>query len=171
MPHRFVARKIKNFFIYRVLHIDDTPHRIAMGVAIGMFITWTPTVGLQMILVVALSWLLGANKLVGVPFVWISNPFTLVPIYYPNYMVGVAILGGDYEAPDFVKAASAGGSMLNRMKVWWTETYNALVPLWLGSIIVGLALGILSYGLIYYAVIKYRKLRHRHDAEKLKAEG
>jgi len=169
MPHRYIARKIKNFFIYRVLHVDDTPHRIALGVGIGMFITWTPTIGLQMILVVALSWLLGANKLVGVPFVWISNPFTLVPIYYPNYLIGRVILSSNCPDPDFIKAASAGGSVLNRMKVWWAETYNVLAPLWLGSMIVALVIGILSYGLIYYAVIKYRKIRHRHDAEKMQA--
>jgi len=168
MPHRFVARKVKNFFIYRVLHIDDTPHRIALGVGIGMFVTWTPTIGLQMILVVALSWLLGANKIVGVPFVWISNPFTIVPIYYPNYLVGRAILQSNCPAPDFVKAARAGGSVVNRMQVWWTETCNALAPLWVGSILVGLVIGVLSYGLIYYAVVKYRKLRHRHDKEKVR---
>ena len=33
MPHRFVWKRLKNFFIHRVLHVDDTPHRIALGVA------------------------------------------------------------------------------------------------------------------------------------------
>jgi len=97
MPLRFIAKRIEKFFIYRVLHVDDTPHRIALGVAVGIFVTWTPTIGFQMILTVLLSWLLGANKLVGVPFVWISNPVTLPPIYGPNCYVGSLILGGRFS--------------------------------------------------------------------------
>ncbi len=163
MPHRFITRKIKAFFIYRVLHIDDTPHRIALGVAIGMFITWTPTVGFQMLLVLALAWLLGANKLVGVPFVWISNPATIVPIFLPNYYLGRWVLGGNSEAPDFTKAMAFSGSWLETVQNWWAATWQVFWPLWVGSIIAGLFLGAVTYGLIYYAVIEYRKIRHRHD--------
>ena len=103
MPHRFAWKRLKNFFVHRVLHVDDTPHRIALGVAIGVFVAWTPTIGFQMPLTVALAWLLGANKLFSVPFVWISNPLTFVPIYMPNYLVGRWILGSDVPPPDFGK--------------------------------------------------------------------
>jgi uncharacterized protein (DUF2062 family) len=166
MPHRYIARKLKAFFIYRVLHIDDTPHRIALGVAIGMFVTWTPTVGFQMLLVLALSWLLGANKLVGVPFVWISNPATFVPIFLPNYYLGRWVLGSNTEAPDFVKAMTISRSWLETVQNWWAATWQVFWPLWVGSIIIGLVLGIVSYGLIYYAVVEYRKIKHRHDKPK-----
>ena len=37
--------------IRRLLSLDDTPHAIALGTAIGMFIGLTPTVGIQMIIV------------------------------------------------------------------------------------------------------------------------
>ena len=53
------------------------------AVAVAMFITFTPTVGLQMILSVFFAWLLRANKAVGIPIVWISNPATtlmLLPV-------------------------------------------------------------------------------------------
>ena len=62
MPHRYIIRRLRRFFIYRVLHVDDTPHRIALGIAVGIFITWTPTIGMQMILTVLISALVGANK-------------------------------------------------------------------------------------------------------------
>ncbi len=173
MPLSFIAKTIKNFFIYRVFHVDDTPHRIALGVAIGMFVTWTPTIGFQMALVVALSWLLGGNKLVGVPFVWISNPLTLWPIYYPGYAIGRFILGGEWPEPDFIKAIAMNGSFLQRIETWWRETYHVLAPLWLGSILLGLAIGAVSYVAIYYTVIEYRKAvkyihqhhHHKHPAE------
>ncbi len=93
MPIKYAIQTAERFFIYRVLHVDDTPHRIALGVAVGIFVAWTPTFGLQMILTVLLATLLRGNKLVGLPFVWISNPVTAWPIYFKmNYPLGKAIL-------------------------------------------------------------------------------
>lgn len=163
MPHRFLIRRAKRFFIYRVLHVDDTPHRIAMGVAIGIFVTWTPTIGLQMMLTVALAWLFRANKLVGLPFVWISNPLTVSLIYGPNYYLGKTILGTNAPAPDFMRALQCDGTLVERVQAWWAETYKVLTPLWLGSILVALLLGVIAYFATKYAVIEYRKILHHHQ--------
>ena len=173
MPIRYVVNRVKRFFIFRVLHVNDTPHRIALGVAIGIFVTWTPTIGFQMLLTVALAWLLRANKLVGVPFVWISNPLTMVPIYLPNFALGRWLLRNNYESPDFAKALTVGGgswleAWLNRTSAWWSETMKVFAPLWLGSLIVGLVLGVTTYFLIRYAVVAYR--RHREHVRQLRRQ-
>ena len=160
MPIRFLVGRLKRFFIYRVLHVDDTPHRIALGVAVGIFVTWTPTIGFQMALTVALSALLRANKFVGVPFVWISNPLTLAPVYGPSYAVGCWLLGGKHSMSsfvDFVMAASHSGPWAERVSAAWQAMWAIFVPLWVGSLVVALALGIASYFLTRYAVIKYRE--------------
>ena len=61
MPHRYLYRRLRmalwqteRFIKYRVLHVDDTPHRIALGVALGFFVTWTPTIGVQIVLILLL---------------------------------------------------------------------------------------------------------------------
>lgn len=170
MPHRYIARKLKRFFIYRVLHVDDTPHRIALGLAIGIFITWTPTMGFQMILTVMVAALMRANKFVGVPFVWISNPVTLVPIYAPNFLVGSWILPGDYSVRKFCesvsKAAFAGGGWMNKIGAWWEATIDFFWPLWVGSVVVGLVLALPTYFVTRWAVTRYRRIWHeRHPPE------
>ena len=95
MVHRQIYRRISRFIVRRILHTDDTPSRIARGAAIGIFVAWLPLIGLQMLLTLGLSFILRANKLVGLPVVWISNIFTLGPIYYPSYLLGSAMLGSD----------------------------------------------------------------------------
>ena len=171
MPLRYVINRTKRFFIYRVLHVDDTPHRIALGVAVGIFITWTPTMGLQMALTVLLAAILRANKLVGVPFVWISNPVTMIPIYkWCNYNVGRFILGDEYPPPDFAGVFQAPGSWwlevwANRVKAFWEGTWHAFGPLWLGSVVIGLLLGVASYFAVYYAVLSYREHRDRRRSK------
>jgi uncharacterized protein (DUF2062 family) len=160
MPVRYVLKRLKDFFIYRVLHVDDTPHRIALGLAIGIFVTWTPTIGLQMVITIALAALFRANKVVGVPFVWISNPFTLVPIYYPNYLVGAWLLRSP-NAWDSVAAALSADGWWETLKALRDAGWNVFWPLWIGSILVGLALGTLTYFVTRYAVIRYREHWHR----------
>ena len=165
MPVRYVINRVKRFFVYRVLHIDDTPHRIALGLAIGVFITWTPTIGFQMLLTVALAWLLRANKAVGVPFVWISNPFTLLPIYGPNYLVGCWVLGQDALSLKFLTAAQSDGTWAERVHTWWSATWQVFWPLWVGSLVVGLFLGVLAYLATRFAVVRYREHWHRKHPE------
>jgi uncharacterized protein (DUF2062 family) len=163
MPVRYVLNRLKSFFIYRVLHVDDTPHRIALGVAVGIFITWTPTISLQMVLTVALSALLRANKVVGVPFVWISNPATLAPIYLPNYFVGCWILRQPRQNLEPLFQAWDRG-LWDGLVAMWQTGWQGFWPLWTGSIVVGGALGVLSYFATRFAVVRYRRWWHRkHD--------
>jgi uncharacterized protein (DUF2062 family) len=167
MPHRYLWKRLKDSFVHRVLHVDDTPHRIALGVAIGIFVTWTPTVGLQMVLAVMLAWLCRANKLVGVPFVWISNPLTLAPIFLPNYYIGRWILGSDVPPPDFSQVVNASGGWLDRVHTWWSITWQALLPLWIGGLLVGTALGFMSYFFTYQVVVVYRRKRHAFQQRRI----
>ncbi len=168
MPVRYVLRRVQRFFIYRVLHVDDTPHRIALGVAIGVFMAWTPTIGLQMILTVLLSASLKANKFVGVPFVWISNPLTVPFIYGPSYALGRFLLGSKDAKPDFLHAIALESGWLDTVRVWWSETLRVFWPLWVGSFLTALVLGGVSYLLVHYAVRTYRE--HRAGRRRLREE-
>ncbi len=80
-------------FLKKLLQLEDTPESIARGASLGMFIAWTPTVGIQMILVGIINTIFKANRLAGIVMVYISNPLTLLPIYWLNYIVGAFLLG------------------------------------------------------------------------------
>lgn len=164
MPHRYLWRRLKSFFIYRVLHVDDTPHRIALSVAIGMWVAWTPTIPFQMMLTFALALLLRANKVVGLPFVWVSNPFTLVPIYAPNYMVGCWLTGSAHQGiGKILSATDFSGSYVEVAHRWWDAIRTVFWELWVGSVIVATVVGVVSYFVMLRAVIAYRRYRHRRE--------
>jgi hypothetical protein len=155
--------RLKQFLAHRVLHVDDTPHRIALGVAIGVFAAWMPAMGLQVLVVLALATLLRANKLVGLPFVWISNPLTFVPVYLPSYLLGSYLLGSRLSMHDFrtaiTRAMSGSGTWWGHIQAWWQAVAPFLAPLWVGSILVGLVLGAIAYALVYYLVATIRRRR------------
>ena len=58
---------------HRLMMLKDTPHRVAAGFAIGIFIGWLPLVGIQMVIAAGISWMTKANFIASVPGVWLSN--------------------------------------------------------------------------------------------------
>lgn len=159
-------KRIRDFCVYKILHADDPPHRLALGIAIGLFVTFLPLIGMQMVLSFGLAWLLRANKLVGIPLVWISNPFTLW-IYYPAYWLGCKLLGrpaiDDKWSELKLEWASLESSPSvtwgDRFGFWWKNLLEFVGPLSLGSLIVALVLGTLSYYVSLFAIRHYRLKR------------
>ncbi len=148
------------FLLHKVLHVDDTPHRIALGLAVGIFVAFTPTVGFQMALTVLLAWIVRANKVVGVPLAWITNPVTIPPIFYFNYRVGALIVGSAGRTmSDF---AIREGPWWETVKAWWQVLVDVFWQCWLGSLIVATILGTATYFLSCWLVTVYRA-RHRRQ--------
>jgi len=180
MPHRYIYRRVRmalwraqRFIKYRVLHVDDTPHRIALGVGLGFFVMWTPTIGLQMLLVLLLCTLFRANKLVGVPFVWLSNPLTIIPIYYPSYWLGVRLVPGAQAVSlaDWrrmvTQVFNGDGDLAwwDRAMGFWRFALDIAAPLWVGSILVALLVGGAVYWLTYVGVVRYRRRFGHHRSQ------
>ena len=155
--------RLKTFVVDKILGVHDSPHRIALGVAIGIFVTWTPTIGFQMALTLALSTLCRANKVVGVPLVWISNPATLW-IYIPNYLLGCKILGEnpstDALMQSLIKAFGINDHGLKERFTTLIQTlWDVLAPLMLGSVIIGAFLGAIAYAATYKGVQIFQSRR------------
>lgn len=62
------------------LHGDQ--YSTARGIAIGLFIGLTPTVGIQIILMLLTCRFFRANFLAAFAVSWVSNPLTMAPLYY-----------------------------------------------------------------------------------------
>jgi len=164
MPSR-VLRRINSFIAHHILHTDDSPIRIARGVAIGVFMAFLPLMGLQMLLVLAVSLILRANKVVGLPIVWISNPFTMGIVYYPGYLLGSAILR--YQP---VRRANLADRFNEIAALPWAVRIREyagmffeeiMYPTFVGSAIIGLLLGVAAYFLTVWAIKRHR--RHREE--------
>jgi hypothetical protein len=164
---RIYYRRTRNFVIFRVLHVDDTPHRIALGVAVGMFVAWTPTPGFQMVLIVAISALVRANKVVGVPLAWLSNPATFW-IYLLCYILGCKMLGMRHNEAAFMAAVKEAFRMDHGLIASFDNFFHAmgdvLLPLWVGSLVFSAVAGALTYAATYYGVVAFRRHHARHAA-------
>lgn len=148
---------MRRFVLHNILHADDPPHRLALGIAVGVWVTFTPTIGLQMLLVVALAWLLGANKVVGLPVVWVSNPVTFVPIFWPSYWLGATLLGRDPTREGFWRELiQPPPGWWERVVFYWSAFMEIAGPIWLGSLIVGTTVAAISYLVANRLICAYR---------------
>ena len=161
-------RRLKDVVVNRILGVADTPHRIAWGVLLGSVIAWTPTIGLQIVLYVAIATALRANKISGIPILFISNPVSAVPLYWFCWWVGNLILHGGGEMDPAVERALerqlSGEAEIDMLSgEFWSEIGGALgalgVELWLGSFVLGFATGIPLYFLTLAGVKTYRRAR------------
>jgi len=168
VPFRTGWNKTKAWFIH-LLHLDESAHSIAFGAAIGVFISMTPTIGFQMLLIFFVTSVLRANRVAGVPMAWITNPATILPIYSFNLLVGIHVVGGsDAMIGEFERALQG---MVDKdlpwwdlVKQWWDVVMHVSVPLWVGSILVGLVSGAAAYAVMYYLITVYRRHHRRHLA-------
>ncbi|MBN2713691.1 MAG: DUF2062 domain-containing protein [Planctomycetes bacterium] len=155
----------------KIARSHGTPRDIALGLAIGMFIGMTPTVGLQMILSVIVATIFGANRLAAILPVWITNPATIIPIYSFNYYLGTLITGGpgiEGFKQDFGKviAAADNDGIVAALKEMGEIGMEIQLPLWTGCVIVGLALALPSYYFGLKFVLKFREALDKRRADR-----
>ncbi len=78
----------------RLLTLDDPPERTALAFAIGVFIAFSPFLGLHTIMATSVAFIFRFNKIAIYSGTFINNPFlTLVPIIIASYAVGALLLG------------------------------------------------------------------------------
>lgn len=156
--------------LWEILKEKDPPHKIALGMALGIFVGFLPIMGIQMAVVTLFAIPLRGNLKAAVAGVWISNPITFIPLYWANYQFGVL-----FCAHRKVSWEEFGGKMATASNWDWSAIKSSLtslmnmgadvfVPLWLGSTILAVFFGVITYFVAYRWVVFYRnkkeKLRH-----------
>ncbi|MFT5699345.1 MAG: hypothetical protein ACI8ZB_002203 [Desulforhopalus sp.] len=132
-----------------VIRLRSSPRAIAGGLAIGTFIAFTPTIGVQIILAVIVATFFNMNRPAAMIPVWITNPITVAPIYTFNYWLGSKVLDGP-PLSEVSGLFTDIGKTMARLEFWdIKEQFMAilhmgketLIPLLIGSIAVGLVAG------------------------------
>ena len=123
-----------------LLQLDDAPWRIALALAVGVFISCTPTLGFQTLLALLVATLARLNRAATVTGVWINLPW-VTPLVY----AGALKLGG------MILPAQSGMSGFSLM-------------LLVGTTIIGTAAAVVTYFVSYGALSWRRRKRARAAA-------
>lgn len=83
-----IIQKVQQFG-KKLLQAESCAKKVARSVCLGIFIAFSPFVGLHTIMAIAFCWLFSLNYPVTLSVqLAINNPFTMVPIYCCDYGFG-----------------------------------------------------------------------------------
>lgn len=146
-----------------VLSLDDTPHHIALGTAVGMFIGLTPTGGIQMILVMVVyalvSWFMRFNCKAALVAVYVSNPLTGIPILWLEFVVGQRFIGSSITWSEVLQILKTDG-----YAHWWSATMTLFLELGWTLIVGSIIVGALAAAITYPATLALAQFVHKRSS-------
>ena len=147
----------------RLLAIDDPPERTALAFSIGVFIAFSPFLGLHTIMATVVAFAFRFNKIAIYTGTFINNPIlTLVPIIIISYAVGAFILGRPLSIPEegvelLRDPHLFSGDYYRRLFV---QSWNNIVwPFAIGGTVLSVVCSVVAYPLTLRALRAYRNRR------------
>jgi len=126
---------------------------ISRGVFLGIFIAFIP-MPMQMAAVLLFIPLFRFNVPIALAMCWLSNPFTMPPMYYMEYLTGSFLLGIE-PAP------------VELTLEWFSENIDAIfIPLYFGTALYSIFGSLLAYwGVNHFwkSSVHKAKKKHRDD--------
>jgi hypothetical protein len=147
-------------YLRKLLALDDTPERVALAFSLGVVLAFSPLLGLHTILGLTIAFAFRLNRAAVLIGVFVNNPWTIVPIYTAAAYLGWYLFG-----------FPAAPALLN---IQWTHLWYGsywlslwkdgavLKPVVIGSTILSVCAGLISYPLALGVIRSGRAYRARH---------
>ena len=150
------------FHYLNILRTDGTPHRIALGVAVGTLVGFLPIVPFQTITSFILCLLVRGSFVASLPTVQITNPVTIPFFYYLFFKLGqlVSPYGHSGEFPGIQEIMDMGMSLL------WEKFSDAFLAMMVGGLVLGLFFGPVAYWFVRRNLASLRKREYRRICQK-----
>jgi uncharacterized protein len=147
-------RMIKFYFLLFVRK-EDSPEKIAHGLAIGVFVGFMPIIPLQSVTTLLLCAIFKTNKLAGViGSTALTNPITALPVFYAQHFLGRIFILKEFSYDKFV-------DLFKHISVHnLNEIGSDIVTLFNMVTIGGMIVGVFFYPFVYY-ITKRSIIRRR----------
>ena len=86
---------------YRITKIKDFPDSVALGMAWGAAVSFTPLLGFHLIICYLGTWLMRGNLIAATVGTIIGNPWTFPFIFYLDYKIGTTMFVSSIEYYEF----------------------------------------------------------------------
>lgn len=146
-------RRVIEYWRHRMQRLPDTPARIALGIACGVFASFTPFFGFHFVIAAALAWIIRGNIFASAIGTFFGNPLTFPFIAAISLEVGSLITGIPIKT-DF------SALTLQQMAIVILHNIGGLVmPYFIGGLVPGLLSGAGSYFLVKPLIATYQRRR------------
>ena len=124
-----------------ILHLEDTPHRISLAFALGVWMAFLP-LGLHTALSLAIGFTFKLSRAALLLGNLVCNPWTIAPMYFAGTTIGCFVLGVPLSSLaevsfDITTAAAQRQLLASAGSLVW--------PFLVGNVILGAVIGAASY--------------------------
>ena len=174
-------RRALDYFIHRVKRLPDTPHKIAIGIATGVFCSFTPFFGLHFFLAAFVAYIFKGNVVAALFGTFFGNPVTWPFIASFSVKLGQIILGypvTNFETflEHFVEASDATiqgvKSLFGYGESDWALLYSffreLFLPYFIGGFVLGLIAALFTYFVFRPIIYAYKVTRKKKKYKKFK---
>ena len=162
-----------SYVLHRLRRLPDPPHRIARGVAAGVFVCFTPLFGFHFILAAGLAFVMQGNMLAALLATFVGNPLTFPIIATVSLELGSWMLNvpGGAPFPELVRDFSmASVELWSNFSALFTQEvadwhsmagfyHRVFLPYLVGGLVPGTVSGVVAYMLALPAVSAYQRAR------------
>jgi len=134
--------------IKKLLHIEDTAERTAVAYSIGIFLGFSPFLGLHTLAGLAIAFLFNLNRVAILLGVWSNTPWFIVPYYTIATWVGMWVTGFRIEKAILKRMFQSGmdqGFMSSNFWSRLTSQWGLLLSFAIGSMILTTFLSLVAY--------------------------
>jgi uncharacterized protein len=158
-----MTEKFKLFFksiYHKLVGINDSPHKIAGGFAVGVFLGILPAAGPVASIVVA--WILRVNRAAAFAGGLLTNTWISLLTFVFAIKIGAFLTGSDWQkVAEDCKAIFKDFSF---DKIFDASIFEILKPMFVGYFVVGLIAALIGYVAAYQIVVRRRKRTARRLA-------
>jgi hypothetical protein len=144
-----------------LLQVEDSPRHVALAFAVGVFVSFSPFLGVHTALSLGIAFVFRLNRVAILVGTWVNNPWTIGPVYTAGTLLGCALLG---VAP----SSLAGVDFRLHGREFYAALFEGfrplLLPFLLGNLIVAAAAALATYFVVRRVLEKRRAARPRPAA-------
>ena len=140
-------RRAGAYFSHRVRRLPGSPYSIAVGVACGVAVSFTPLIGLHFVIAVILAWLLGGSLIASALGTAVGNPWTFPLIWIASYRLGSWMLGLE---------PNVDGLTMEDIRQNFLAVF---LPMMVGGLVLGIVAWLGSFWLVRRAASRYQLIR------------
>jgi uncharacterized protein (DUF2062 family) len=160
------ALSIKDF-IKKLLHVEDTPERTALAYSIGIFLGFSPFLGLHTLVGLAIAFLFGLNRPAILLGIWTNSPWWIVPFYMVATRVGMWVTGFWIDWATLKQIFQSGVDQGFMSSNFWScvaSQRGLFLSFGIGSLILCTLLSLVAYPLSLRCIKFYRMSRKQQVA-------
>jgi uncharacterized protein (DUF2062 family) len=146
----------------KLLHIEDTPERTALAFSIGIFLGFSPFLGLHTLTGLAIAFLFKLNRVAILLGVWSNTPWWIVPYYTIATWLGMRVIRFRIDWATLHEIFQLGkdqGFLGSDFSARVTSQWGLLLSFLIGSLILAGLFALVAYPLALRWIRFYRSHR------------